>query len=325
MMKTISLLARLAGPVAAAALAIAAPAQAQNYPNHVIKIVSPYEPGGFNDVLSRMIGQKLSIELGQAVIVDNKPGANTIIGSEFVAKAPPDGYTLLMTAVPHVINPSLYKLPYDPEKDFTPVALITRVPSVLVVSPTLPVHSVKELIDYGRAHPDKLAFGSVGTGSSYFVAGEIFKNMAGIQMLHVPYKGSAPAMNDLLADRFNVFFANSASVLAYIKSGKLRALAVTSPERLSILPDLPTVAEGGIPGFDVSSWYGLMGPAGMPPAVVDKINAAVARIVATPEFTAWLAQGGAQPLTASPQAFAQLVHGDLKKYSEVIKDQGIQK
>ncbi|GAA4339285.1 tripartite tricarboxylate transporter substrate binding protein [Pigmentiphaga soli] len=308
---------------AAIAAGPAAPSHAEDYPSRPIRIVSPFAPGGFNDVLARMIGQKMAADFGQPVVVDNRPGANMIIGSELVAKADPDGYTLLMAAVPHVINPSLYKLPYDSEKDFTPTALITLVPNVLVVHPSLPVHSVQELIAYGKAHPDKLSFGSVGTGSSYHMAGELFKNMTGIEMLHVPYKGSAPAMNDLLAGRFNVFFANLVSVLPHIRSGKLRALGVTSPKRAAIMPELPTVAEAGVPGFSASSWYGLMGPANMPPEVVAKINAEVGKIVSSPEMRQWLTKDGAEPLTASPQEFAQLVHDDIARWGKVVRERGI--
>lgn len=299
------------------------PAWAQAYPSKPIKIVSPFAPGGFNDVLSRLVGQKMSEDFGQPVLVDNRPGANMIIGSGMVAKSAPDGYTLLMAAVPHVINPSLYALPYDPVSSFTPIALITTVPSILVVHPSLPVTTVQELITYGKANPGKLFFGSVGTGSSYHMAGELFKTLTGVDMLHVPYKGSAPAMTDLLAGRFQVFFANSVSVIPHIRSGQLRALAVTSLKRSSILPELPTVSESGIPGFSASSWYGLLGPAGMPAEVVRKINAEINAITAAPDFKERLTKDGADPLRATPEEFAKVIRDDVQMWAKVVKERGI--
>ncbi len=311
----------LAAPAAAAAAPSRATAQA--FPNRPIRIISPYAPGGFNDVLSRLIGQKLGEALGQTVVVDNRPGANTIIGTGLVARAEPDGHTLLMAALPFVVNPSLYRLPYDPIRDFTPVALITTVPNVLVVHPSLPVHTVRELIEYAAANPGKLTFGSVGTGSSYHMAGELFKTLTGVDMLHVPYRGSAPAMTDLLAGRFEVFFANLVSVIPHIRSGRLRALAVTAPERSSVLPELPTIAEAGVPGFNASSWYGLVGPAGMPGEVVERLNGAINAITAMPAVRAQLLRDGAEPLSGTPAEFASTIAEGIRLWGDVVRRRGI--
>jgi tripartite-type tricarboxylate transporter receptor subunit TctC len=314
---------RRAALVTLLAAGAAGAAQAQSFPTRPIRIISPFAPGGFNDVLSRLIGGRISDRLGQPVVVDNRPGANTIIGSEMVAKSPPDGYTMLMSALPHVVNPSLYNLPYDPVRDFTPIGLITTVPNVLVVHPSLPVHSVAELIAYAKARPGELAFGSVGTGSSYHMAGELFKTMAGVDMLHVPYRGSAPAMTDLLAGRFSVFFANMVSVIPLIREGKLRALGVTQLSRAAIMPELPTVAESGLPGFAASSWYGLLGPANLPAPILATLNGAINAITAMPDFRERLLRDGAEPLSGTPQDFAKVISDGIALWADVVRQRGI--
>ncbi|HEY4137833.1 MAG TPA: tripartite tricarboxylate transporter substrate binding protein, partial [Casimicrobiaceae bacterium] len=254
------------------------------YPTKPVRLVVPFPAAGTTDIIARATAQKLSEAWGQQVIVDNRPGAAGNIGSELVAKSAPDGYTLLMGTVgTHAINPSLYaKMPYDHVKDFAPVILVAGVPNVLVVNPELPVKSVPELIAYAKANPGKLNFASSGSGTSIHLSGELFKAMTGVQMTHVPYKGSAPALTDLVGGQVQLMFDNLPSSLAFIKAGKLRAIAVTSKARAAALPDVPTVAES-IPGFEASSWFGILAPAGTPPDIIARINGEVTRWLATPE------------------------------------------
>jgi tripartite-type tricarboxylate transporter receptor subunit TctC len=296
---------------------------AEDYPTRPIRLVSPFPPGGFNDILSRLIGQKLTESWRQQVVVDNRPGANMIIGTALVAKSQPDGYTLVMGAIPHAINPSLYKLPYHPVNDFTAVALICTVPNVLVVHPSVPAHSVKELIAYAKTNPGKLTFGSTGTGSSAHMAGELLKVTAGVDMVHVPYKGAAPALTDLVAGRIVVYIGNTVSVLPHVRSGRLRALGVTSAKRLSSVSELPTVAEAGVPGFEVSSWYGLLGPADIPSGIVKKINLEVKRITETSEIRERLLKDAAEPDYSSPEAFRTMIRDDVAKWMRVVKATGV--
>src|SRR5438034_5972010 len=262
------LLVHFARALAAALLVVAAPVALGQvaYPTKPVRLVVPFPAGGTTDLLARAAAQKLSEAWGQQVIVDNRPGAAGNIGAELVAKAAPDGYTLLMGTVgTHAINASLYaKMPYDHVKDFAPVILVAGVPNVLVVNPSLPVHSVQELIAYAKANPGKLNFASSGSGTSIHLSGELFKVMTGVQMTHVPYKGSAPALQDLLGGQVQLMFDNLPPSLPQIKAGRLRALAVTSATRAPALPDVPTVAEAGLPGFEASSWFGVLAPAGTP-------------------------------------------------------------
>jgi tripartite-type tricarboxylate transporter receptor subunit TctC len=300
-------------------------AYAQDYPTRPIRIISPFVPGGFNDALSRIVAQRFLQAWGQQGVVDNRPGANMIVGSGLVAKAAPDGYTMFMGAVPHAINPSLYKLPYDPIKDFTPVALICSVPNLLVVHPSIPANSVGELIAHAKANPGKLAFGSTGAGSSSHMAGEFLKLMAKVEMVHVPYKGGALVFVDLLAGRLHLYIGATTAALPHVRAGKLRALGVTTLKRVPSLPDMPTVAESGLPGFDVASWYGLIGPAGVRPDVVAKINAEIQRMVEDPEVRERLKKDGAEPSPATPDEFAQLVtqrHSEVDEGGQDHRDQG---
>src|SRR5512144_2335881 len=275
----------------------AAGAWAQDYPTKPIRIVVPFPPGGATDLLARAVAQRLTEKWGQAVLVDNRPGAGGNIGSELVAKSAPDGYTLEMGTVgTHSINASLYaKMPYDHVKDFVPIILVAGVPNVLVVNPALPVNSVQELVAYAKANPGKLNFASSGNGTSIHLSGELFKVMAGVQMTHVPYKGSAPALQDLIGGQVQLMFDNLPPSLPQIKAGKLRALAVTTATRSPALPDLPTIAESGLPGFEASSWFGIVAPAGTPPAIVAKLNAEVAKWLASPEAQEKLLALGANP------------------------------
>lgn len=308
--------------LAIALIVISGDGYAQDYPTRPIRLISPFPPGGFNDILSRLVGQKLTESWGQQVVVDNRPGANMIIGTNLAAKAAPDGYTMVMAAIPHAINPSLYKLPYDPVRDFTPIAMICFVPNVLVVHPSTPANSVKELLAYAKANPGKLMFASVGSGSSSHMAGELLKVTAGIDMVHVPYKGAAPALTDLIAGRVAVYIGATTSVLPHVRSGRLRALGVTSLKRVSSLPELPTVIESGVPGFQVSSWYGLLGPAGMSSGLVKQINVEVRRITDMPDVRERLFKDGAETAGSTPEEFAAAIREDIQKWVQVVKATG---
>jgi tripartite-type tricarboxylate transporter receptor subunit TctC len=318
--------ALVAALLAAIALVATTPAAAQGaaYPTKPVRLVVPFPAGGTTDILARAVAQKLSETWGQQVIVDNRPGAGGNIGSELVAKAPPDGYTLLMGTVgTHAINPSLYaKMPYDHVKDFTPVILVAGVPNVLVVNPSLPVNSVQELIAYGKANPNKLNFASSGNGTSIHLSGELFRTMTGVQMTHVPYKGSSPALTDLIGGQVQLMFDNLPSSLQFIKAGKLRALAVTSLARSQALPDLPTLAESGLPGFEASSWFGVLAPAGTPADIVAKLNGAVAAWLASPAAKEQLAAQGAIAAGGSPDAFVKHIADESAKWAKVVKASG---
>jgi tripartite-type tricarboxylate transporter receptor subunit TctC len=314
------------GAVLLAAIALCASAAigAQDYPNRPVKLVVPFPPGGPLDVTGRLIAQKLTEAWGQSVVVENKPGAGGNIGAELVAKSPPDGYTILMGALStHAVNPSLYpKMPYDAVKDFAPITLIAVTPNVLVVNPSLPVHSVKDLIAYAKANPGKLAFGSGSNGSAGHLAGELFKVDTGTDIVHVPYKGGAPATQALLAGDVQFMFDNLANATAQVKAGKLRALAVTTAERSKLAPDLPTMAEAGLPGFDIATWYGLLAPAGTPPAVVAKWNAEVTKILNAPDTRERLMAQGAEPAPMTAAQFAAFIEREIPKYARIVKASG---
>jgi tripartite-type tricarboxylate transporter receptor subunit TctC len=307
-----------------AVLAFAFPAQADTFPSRTVKLVVPFPPGGPLDATGRAIAQKLTEAWGQSVIVENKPGAGGNIGAGYVAKSAPDGYTVVMGALStHAVNPSLYpKMPFDAQRDFAPITLVAITPNVLVVNPSLPVHSVKELIAYAKANPGKLSFGSGSIGSAGHLAGELFKVDAGVDMVHVPYKGAAPAMQGLLAGDTQLMFDNLASAMSQVKAGKLRALAVTSAERSKLVSDLPTMAEAGVPGFDISTWYGLLAPAGTPPDLIAKWNADVTKILSAPEMRERLATQGAEAAPDSPADFAKFIASELVKYAKIVKASG---
>lgn len=299
-------------------------AQAQNYPSRTVRIVAPIAPGGAADVLSRMIAQKLYESWGQMVQVDNRPGAGGIIGSEIVAKAPPDGYTLLMAFTSHVTNPSLQpKLPYDTLSDFAPVSMVAVVPSVLIVHPSLPVWSVKELIVFAKRRPGELNYGSAGTGSATHLAALLFSSMTGIIMEHVPYKGGALALNDLLGGQVSLMFGSAASSMAYIRSGRLRPLAVTSAGRSAALPQLPTMAEAGLPGFEAMAWFALLAPAKTPGAVINKLNSEVVAILQHPDMKERLHGLGAEVMPSSPAALNDYIRAEIVKWGKVIRQLGV--
>jgi len=300
-------------------------ARAQAYPTKPIRIVVPFPPGGTSDILARAIGQKLAEEWRQQVIVDNRPGAGANIGAEVVAKASADGYTLFLASTIHTINPSLYKkLNYDPVKDFTPVMLVVATSQVLCVHPSLPVKSVKEFIAYSRKRPGELNYSSAGNGSQPHLTAELFKARTGINIVHIPYKGAPPAMTDLLAGQVALTFATAPSAVPHVKAGKLRALGVSTAKRISALPDVPTIAEAGVTGFEAVGWNGLVGPAGMPAAIVDKLNATVTRIVHEPAMSKYLSSQGADPETGTPAEFAAYIKSEIAKWAQVVKDSGAQ-
>jgi len=294
------------------------------FPTKPVRLVVPFPAGGTTDILARAAAQKLSETLGQQVIVDNRPGAGGNIGAELVAKAPADGYTLLMGTVgTHAINPSLYaKMPYDHVKDFAPVILVAGVPNVLVVNPDLPFKTVADVVAYAKANPGKLNFASSGSGTSIHLSGELFKVMAGVQMTHVPYKGSAPALTDLIGGQVQLMFDNLPSALPQIKGGKLRAVAVTSTTRAAALPDVPTVAESGLPGFESSSWFGILAPAGTPKDIIAKINTDVQKWLSTPEAKEKLLGQGAIAAGGSPDEFAKHIQAETAKWAKVVKESG---
>jgi tripartite-type tricarboxylate transporter receptor subunit TctC len=296
----------------------------ETYPNRPVRIVVSFSAGGPTDIVGRVFAQKLSELLGQQFYVENKVGAGGNIGADQVAKSPPDGYTLLMGTVgTHAINPSLYaKMPYDHVKDFVPVILVAGVPNVLVVNPSLPVNSVQELIAYAKANPNKLNFASSGNGTSIHLSGELFKTMTGVQMTHVPYKGSAPALTDLIGGQVQLMFDNLPSSLQFIKAGKLRALAVTSLARSSTLPELPTLAESGLPGFEASSWFGVLAPAGTPNDIVKKLNGEIAAWLASPDAKEKLAAQGAIAAGGTPDTFVTHIAAESAKWAKVVKASG---
>lgn len=296
---------------------------AQSYPAKPIRFVVPYPPGGASDLTARIIGQKLSEAWGQPVIVDNRAGANGNIAAEQVAKAPADGYTMLMGNVgPNAISPSLYtNLAYD-VASFAPVTLTTTVPIVLLVNPSLPVNNVKELIAYAKANPNKLNFASAGNGSSNHLTGELFKSIAGIDIVHVPYKGDGLALTDVMGGQVSMMFTTVVSAMPHVKSGKLRAVAVASAKRIAAMPNLPTVAESGVPGFDSSSWGGILFPAGTPKAIIAKMHDAVVMILAMPDVKVRLSSLGAEVVGNTPEEFGSYIRSEAAKWGKVIKTSG---
>ena len=298
-------------------------ATAQDYPAKPIRLIAPFAPGGATDVLARITGQKLNERMGQPVVVENRTGAGGNIGAEQVAKAAPDGYTLLMGGVPHAIAVSLYpKLGYDLVKDLSAIAEVASFPSMIVLHPSLPAKNVKELIALAKARPGQLNFGSAGNGSPNQLALELFKTMAGVNMAHIPYKGAGQVVGDLLAGQLQLASMGFPVAMPHVKSGKLRAIAVTGAARSPLLPDLTTVAEAGLPGFDVTSWYGVFGPAALPREIVVKLNAEIGRGINAPELKERLVALGAEPSTKSPEAFAQYVRDEIVKWARVVKASG---
>jgi tripartite-type tricarboxylate transporter receptor subunit TctC len=298
---------------------------AQAYPSKPVTIVVPFVAGGSTDATARAIGQKLSAQLGRSFVVENKPGGGSTIGVAYVAKAPPDGYTLLFTTISMAINASLRpKLTYDSIKDLQPIIQISSLPLVLVINSSLPPKNFQEFIAYAKANTGKLNYASSGSGTSPHLAGEMFKTMTGIDMAHIPYKGNAPVLNDLLAGQVDAHFGLVPGMLPYIRSGKLRALAVTTKTRVASLPDVPTIAELGYPNYEINSWQGLFAPANTPPEIIAKLNEATNRVLSDPEFRGVLAKEGSDPVGGSASQFTAHVASEVNKWAKVVKDSGAQ-
>jgi tripartite-type tricarboxylate transporter receptor subunit TctC len=310
---------------AAAALTLAATvAAAQPYPNKPIRLIVPFPAGGTTDILARTVGQRLTLAWGQPVVIENRPGAGATIGADYVAKAHPDGYTLLMAAVHHTIAANYYKnLPYNLATDLAPVSVVAIVPNVLVVRPDLPVSNVQELIAYAKANPGKLTYASNGAGTAHNLIGEQFKTMTGTDIMHIPYKGSAPALTDLMGGRVTMMFDTVSSCLPYVQAGKLKALAVATSVRSSVLPDVPTLAEAGLKGFDIASWFGVMAPAGTPEPIIRQLSTEIARSLADPAVRKQLVPIGAEPVGSSPEAMRTRIADETRRYGELMKHAGL--
>ena len=300
------------------------PALAQGYPARPIHLIVPWPPTGTVDILGRTLGQKLSENMAQSIIIDNRAGANGIIGSDVGAKSPPDGYTLVVDNITgHAINATLQaRMPFDSLRDFAHVSLLAWVPDGIVGLPSLPARNVQELIALAKAQPGKLTYASFGVGSSGHLAGELFKMMAGVDMLHVPYKGGGPAIADLLAGQVSIYYPVLPSVVSLVKADRLRLLAVTGAQRSSAMPEVPTVAESGLPGFEASNWFGLMAPAGTPPEIVARLNSETARAMQAPDLRAKLAALGMEIQTSTPQEFSALLRNETEKWARVVKTSG---
>lgn len=306
------------------ALLVTAVAIAQNYPSKTIRYIVPWPPGGGADVLSRILGPKLAEDLGQQVVIDNRGGAAGNIGAEIAAKSPADGYTIVFAyAGTHAINPSIYsKLPFR-ESDFAPVIWLAEVPQVLVVHPSLPVKTVKDVIALAKAKPDQLTYGSSGSGAMNHLTGALFTMMTKTQIVHVPYKGGGPAAIALLSGEISMIFGEPATVVQQIKAGKVRAIAVTSPKHALALPDLPTVAESGVPGYEVTSWNGILAPAGTPPDIVRRLNTDLNKIIAAPDMRQRMIDNGFEPVGGPPEKFGDKIRAEIAKWAPVVKSAGV--
>jgi tripartite-type tricarboxylate transporter receptor subunit TctC len=303
---------------------LAGGAYAQGYPARALSLVVPYPPGGSADILARLVGQKLSVRLAQPVLVENKGGAGTAIGAKAVAQSAPDGYTLLLgTVSSQAINPSMNKVGYDPVKDFVAVSPVAAIPFVLVANPTLPVNSVAELVAMAKAQPGKLAYASAGLGTSNHLAGELLAGRAKIQMLHVPYKGSAPALSDVVGGQVPLMFDLITTSLPMLQAGKIKALAVTSRMRSALLPNVPTVSESGVPDYEVSAWFGVFAPTGTPQSVVARLNAELTAILQAPDMQKHLRELGAEPETSTADAYGRYVRDEAQKWSAVVHQAGL--
>jgi tripartite-type tricarboxylate transporter receptor subunit TctC len=305
------------------ALAWQASAHAQaRYPDKPIRLVVPFPPGSGTDIVGRLLAQEMSIAWSQPVIADNRPGASTIVGTEIVAKSPPDGYTMVMASNNHAMNPSLFPtaLPFDPLKDFTAVAEVATLPFILVVNPQLPVKTLDELLALARRKPHEIAYASTGNGTPPHVAGEMLKRAANVDLIHVPYKGSAAAVADVVSGQVSMMFINVPSAISLVRAGKLRALAVGTSKRLDSMPDIPTVSELGFPGFDVSLWMGLLVPARTPADIIDKLAQETSRILNDPKMRAKLEEQGAEPAYRSPAAFSAFIADETKRFSQIVHD-----
>jgi tripartite-type tricarboxylate transporter receptor subunit TctC len=313
----------LAALLLATPFAASLPVAAQDYPKKQIELVVPFVAGGTTDNVARLIAQRFSESWGQTVIVNNRPGGGSTIGHAVVAKAPPDGHTLLVTTISFAITAVMQKLPFDPIKDFAPISEFASLPLILVVHPSLPATNLKEFIAMAKSKAGGWDYASSGVGTSPHLAAEMFKSMAGVDMVHVPYKGNAEAMNAFLGGHIKIYFALVPAVLQHVKAGSLRAIAVTTEQRLPYLPDVPTIAESGFPGYEISSWQGVFAPGGTPRDVVGKINGEVVRLLSVPEVRARISLEGADPVGSSPEAFAERVKSEIAKWTKVARSAGI--
>jgi len=311
--------------VLACCTVLAIPLFAQDYPRRPVRLIVPFPPGGGNDIVARAVGQELGKSLGQQFVVDNRAGAGGAIGAELAARAPADGYTLFLGGVgSHVVNPSLHaKLSYDPIRDFAPVTLIASAPSVLVINPSLQATSVAEFTALAKANPGKLNYASNGNGSSAQLAAALYESMAGVRMVHVPYKGVAPALVDLMSGEVQLMFGTLVAILPHIKAGRLRALAVTGRNRSAPLPEVPTLAESGLPGYEAGSWYGILAPAGTPSAIVTRLNAEINAAIRQPEVRERLAAEGAEVIGGTPEEFAVHIRSELARMKKLVREGGL--
>jgi tripartite-type tricarboxylate transporter receptor subunit TctC len=309
--------------IAAALLALTASAAAQDYPSKPVRLIIPFPPGGSNDVVGRMVALQLGDRLGKQVVVDNRGGAGGIIGSEAAAKSAPDGYTLLIISIAHAVSPWLYKLQYDPIKSFTPVAILASGPNVLVVNPSLPVHSVTELIALAKQKPGELNYASAGIGSFQHLGGELFKLTAGVNIVHVPYKGGGPAMTDVLGGYTKIMFSSLVQTTPFVLNGQLRALGTSGVKRNPALPDVPTIAEAGLPGYEATNWWGVVAPAGTPAAIVDKLHSEIAAVQNSPETKKQFAAQGADIVQMTSGEFGTFMEKEMTKWGRVVKESGM--
>jgi tripartite-type tricarboxylate transporter receptor subunit TctC len=305
-------------------LALAAPAAAQSdYPNRPVRLIIPFPPGGSNDVVGRMIGEQLGKQLGKQVVIDNRAGAGGVIGTELAGKAPADGYTLLVISLAHAVNPWLYKLPYDPIKSFAPIGVMGTGPNVVAVNPTLPVNSIKELVALAKSKPGDIQYASAGVGSFQHLGGELFKLEAGIDMLHVPFKGGGPSMIDVIGGHTKVVFSSLVQTTPHLKTDKRKALAVGSKERSKVLPDVPSVSEAGVPTYEAVNWWGIVAPAGTPQPIIDKLHAALTAAQDSAEVEKQFAAEGAVVIKKSPKEFGAFMVSEMQKWEQVVKKGGI--
>jgi tripartite-type tricarboxylate transporter receptor subunit TctC len=305
------------------ALSVSASAAAQSWPQKPLRYIVPFPPGAFNDTLARTLSAELQKPLGQPVIVENRPGGNTIIATELAAKSPPDGYTLYGAALPFSVIQTLYKTSFDVTKDFAPITLAGVTPNLLVANPNAPVNSVKELIAYAKANPGKLNYASTGNGTSNHLSFELFKAMTGTQVTHIPYKGSAPAVTDLIGGQVQVMFDNTPNVLPHVRSGKLKALAVSSKARTPLAPDVPSVDEAGVPGYDVGVWFGVLTVAGTPPDVIRRLNTEMVKILISSEVKERFGKMGVEVIAGTPEQFSAFLKSEVERWARVVKEANI--
>jgi tripartite-type tricarboxylate transporter receptor subunit TctC len=298
---------------------------AEAYPSKPIRLILPFPPGGGTDIIGRILSERMGADLGQPVVLENRGGAGGNVGAEAAARSAPDGYTIVLVAPSLAISPSLYKkLNYDPVKDLTPIGLVAIVPNVLVIHPSVPAQTLAEFIALAKARPEAMNFGSGGSGTSNHLAGELFNIQAGVKLVHVPYKGVNLAMNDLIAGQVQLVVIGISAAAPQIKAGRLRALAVVAPRRSPALPDVPTVAEAGLPNFEVTTWYGLLAPAGTPKAIIARLNASLARAMHAPEMQERLAAVATDPVTSTPEEFGELIKREMAKWGQVVREAGLQ-